>query len=340
MQLPLPAPPKKLCGWPWESEQRNVHELREANLPSVTIVTPSFNQGNYLEATIRSILLQDYPNLQYIVVDGGSTDNSHEILDRYSEYISCVIRESDEGQSDAICKGIKLANGDVFNWINSDDYLRPGVLRELGQNMKQDVDLYTFPVSVEGNSHRPYLMKNYNLNAESILRDDRYSFSQPGIWYRTNLLLACGGIDRNLNYGFDWDLLIRYLAASPCVFYSDTVGAIFRIHDQSKTVVESAKDSNTDNRFKLESDLIRTKLEKMLPPHLAYASRLGRRRQPWHQYLVELLDDFDQSPFRSSTKIFRKMLEDPGARLSTRTFGAVLRLLSRYFRPKFTRTAA
>ncbi|WP_146528926.1 glycosyltransferase family 2 protein [Novipirellula artificiosorum] len=303
--------------------------------PRITVVTPSYNQGDFLEQTLQSVLQQDYPNLQYIVVDGGSSDQSGEILDKYSEQITQVIREPDEGQSDAICKGLNLADGDFFNWINSDDLLMPGALHELAANFTPDIDLYTFPVSVFGQDTESYPMRNENLSAKAILRSDRYSFCQPGLWFRTAMLRGCGGIDRSLNYGFDWDLLIRYLAAHPRVHYSQAVGAAFRLHPDSKTVVEFAKDDVQANRFLMESAQIRDKLESALSPKLASASRLGRRRQPWNDYLIKTLDDRDRSPLGAACEIFWRSLKQPRVACSTRSLGALARLLSRYVRPKF-----
>jgi len=302
--------------------------------PRITVVTPSFNQGQFLEETILSVLNQNYPNLQYIVVDGNSTDQSADILDRYADQISIVVREPDDGQSDAIGKGLALADGEWFNWINSDDLLTPGTLSELGRKAKPSIDLYTFDVSVFGTGTVGYTMNNRNLSAKAMLRCDRYSFSQPGLWFRTRFVHDCGGIDRSLNYGFDWDLLVRYLAAHPSVYYSKSVGAGFRLHDQSKTVLEYGKEDEQENRFLRESIIIRDKLESLLRPKLANASRLGRLREPWNDYLVESLDRVDASPIGTACKILKKSMQSPHVRLSPRTFGSVARLLSRYVRPR------
>lgn len=329
----LPIPPPSRNGWPWtygETELRN----GTSPPPRITVVTPSFNQGDFLEETIRSVLMQGYPNLQYIVVDGGSTDQSREILDRYRDQISTVICEPDDGQSDAICKGIRIADGKYFNWINSDDVLMPGTLWQVAKCDRDDVDLVTFSIEVFGDQAASYLMHNRNLSAKSILRADPYSFSQPGLWFRTQTLHDCGGIDLTLNYGFDWDLLIRYLAIAPEVVYSDHVGGRFRLHDQSKTVVEFARTDETANQFLRESSRIRDKLEAMLSAELAAASRLGRAREPWNKRLDAVLDDLDSSPGGSAWQILCDVAEQPRVRCSGRSFGAIARLLSRYVRAK------
>lgn len=306
-------------------------------LPRITVVTPSYNQGEYLEATIRSVLLQGYPNLQYIVVDGGSRDASSEVLDRYAKLIDHVIQEPDRGQSDAICKGLAIADGEFFNWINSDDILAPQTLWTLANATSDVSDLYAFRVQAFSAERNLYVMENRNLSARAILRADNYAFSQPGLWFRIGHLRAVGGIDPSLHYGFDWDLLVRYLARYGSVKYLPQFGAYFRLHPESKTMTEIAKQDQTQNRFKQEADRIRTKLEATLPEGLAAASRLGREREPWNQYLSQVMDHSGTSPAATVSHLLRTIVADPKVKLSSRTLGAILRLLSRYVRPKFYR---
>lgn len=337
MKAKIPTPLQQRRGWPWETTSIKQSTIAPPQLPRVTVITPSFNQGEFIEETIRSVLLQDYPNLEYIVVDGNSTDCSGEVLDRYADCISHVIREPDRGQSDAICKGLDLATGELFNWINSDDRLAPGALWELARQFRAANDLYAFDVAVEDAEGNPptvgnATMVNQNLSAIAMLRCDRYSFSQPGLWFRMDALRNCGGIDRELNYGFDWDLIVRYLSEHPRVQYSRSIGAMFRLHEQSKTMVESSKVNAMENRFQQENQRIREKLEGTLPTRFAAASRLGRRREPWNQHLIEVLDNFDRSPLVAACNIFREVVKQPRVKASQRTFGSIARLLSRYVR--------
>jgi glycosyltransferase involved in cell wall biosynthesis len=341
--MEIPQPIARRTGWPWGAADSVAvrpqadSQAGPRSWPRITVVTPSFNQGQFLEETIRSVLLQNYPNLEYIVVDGGSTDQSIEVMRHYQNCITHLISEPDQGQSDAICKGIHLATGELLNWINSDDRLEPGTLWELATQFRSTSDLYAFEVTVEDANGRPPAysdtrMFNRNLSAMAMLRCDRYSFSQPGLWFRMEALYQCGGIDRTLNYGFDWDLIVRYLSKHPRVQYSSSTGAMFRLHDQSKTMMESAKVDEAENRFKQENDRIRDKLERTLSPRLAAASRLGRRREPWNQHLIEILDDFDRSPVAAACEIVAEAMKEPSTRCSARTFGSIARLLSRYVR--------
>ncbi|MGB5971795.1 MAG: glycosyltransferase, partial [Nodosilinea sp.] len=106
--------------------------------PRVSIVTPSYNQGQFLEETIRSVLLQRYPNLEYIVIDGGSTDNSAEIIEKYQSCITYWVSEKDNGQAHAINKGLKISTGSILGWINSDDLYVKGTLRKIAQALCQN----------------------------------------------------------------------------------------------------------------------------------------------------------------------------------------------------------
>ncbi|WP_121809536.1 glycosyltransferase family 2 protein [Mucilaginibacter kameinonensis] len=129
----LPAPDNQQTGWPWTEETDPEVYRTNNNWPKLTIVTPSYNQGRFIEQTIRSILLQNYPNLEYIVIDGGSNDETVSILEKYAPWISYYRSARDNGQGQAINLGFSLASGDFYAWINSDDYYLKDVFQEVIQ---------------------------------------------------------------------------------------------------------------------------------------------------------------------------------------------------------------
>ena len=131
---------KSKKGWGWD-EQSDVRYIHANEVPKVSVVVPSYNQGAYIEETIRSILLQNYPNVELIIVDGGSSDDTIEILEHYRNFISVSISEKDRGQSHAINKGFSLASGDLFFWINSDDFANANAFNRLVEIFQKDRSL-------------------------------------------------------------------------------------------------------------------------------------------------------------------------------------------------------
>ncbi len=127
----LPAPPPGKTGWPWTEESPQLPGTMPdgSPWPSVSIVTPSLNQRQFIEETIRSVLLQGYPDLEYIIIDGGSTDGSLEIIKKYEPWLAYRVSERDRGQSHAINKGWQRARGEILAWLNSDDTYNPGAIR-------------------------------------------------------------------------------------------------------------------------------------------------------------------------------------------------------------------
>ena len=126
----LPSPPPARTGWPWTE----VPDLPSdaSSLPRLTVVTPTLNQARFLEETIRSVLLQGYPNLEYVILDGGSRDETREVLERYSPFVTRWRSAPDQGQAAAIAEGFKDSRADLLAWLNSDDVYLPGALHHVG----------------------------------------------------------------------------------------------------------------------------------------------------------------------------------------------------------------
>lgn len=136
----LPPPPAGRSGWPWTRETPPSLYDSAPDWPLISIVTPSYAQGQFLEETLRSVLLQNYPRLEYIVMDGGSKDASPAVIERYRPWLSFARIARDRGQSHAINQGFSLANGEVRGWVNSDDFYLPGALHAVAQAFRQKAD--------------------------------------------------------------------------------------------------------------------------------------------------------------------------------------------------------
>ncbi|MBD0387506.1 MAG: glycosyltransferase [Nostoc sp. C3-bin3] len=131
----LPPPPAAKSGWPWTTHNKRLPEKMPdgCEWPRLSIVTPSYNQGKFIEATIRSVLLQGYPNLEYIIIDGGSTDNSVETIKKYDKYLFYWHSKKDRGQADAINQGLEKSSGQILGWINSDDVYVKGTFNKIAK---------------------------------------------------------------------------------------------------------------------------------------------------------------------------------------------------------------
>ena len=209
--------------------------------PRISIVTPSLNQGNFIEATIQSILSQEYPNLDYIIIDGGSTDNTLSILKKYNGLIKWI-SEKDKGQTDAINKGFRLTDGDILTYINADDILLPDSLVNVANIFKKRAEVQWITgrckiIDEGGNEIRRtiYLYKNILLHTSSyrLLLITNY-ISQPATFWRKELVDLCDFFDTKLNYVMDYEYWLRiWKETPPHVHHRDL--ACFRIQRNSKT---------------------------------------------------------------------------------------------------------
>ena len=211
------------------------------SVPRITIITPSYNQGHYLEQTIDSVLSQSYPNLDFMIIDGGSTDQSVAIIKKYERYLSHWVCEKDKGQSDAINKGLNRASGDIFNWLNSDDYYEPGALQAIAEGFASQPEkkimcgyTHCFYEESKTTSHT-YCMGTRTTVAETIMNVE---MNQPGSFYRMELLRELGFLNPSLRYVFDGELWFRFLSkyGLQSVGYTDALIAHFRLHETSKSV--------------------------------------------------------------------------------------------------------
>jgi glycosyltransferase involved in cell wall biosynthesis len=203
-------------------------------------VTPSYNQGKYLEKTILSVLDQDYPNLEHIVIDGGSTDESVEIIKKYQKHLKYWVSEPDRGQSHALNKGFGYATGDLFTWLNSDDYYMPGTLHKIARVAAAHPEAGVFVGTgqiVDSAGKRWYYKKPQNQIDLESLRNwmNQENFMQPSCFFRKDAWKKAGPLDEKLHIAFDLDLWLR-MAEKDCKFVSiqDLLSTALR-HDGAKT---------------------------------------------------------------------------------------------------------
>ena len=227
-------------------------------LPKITIITPSYNQGQYLEQTIDSVLSQNYPNLEYIVIDGGSQDNSVEIIRKYEKYLTFWVSEKDKGQSDAINKGLKRATGEVINWLNSDDYYEKNTLQIVGetfQNPQTNVLCGRSRIFYDGSNKTSHFSSGTDIYKNNLAKTIGWArIDQPGTFFRASAINAMGLLNPKLHYVMDKEWWIRYLL----LFGLDNILQIgdilvnFRLHDNSKTVSQQENFQKETNRIYAE----------------------------------------------------------------------------------------
>lgn len=206
------------------------------SLPRVTIVTPSYNQAAYLEATMRSVLDQGYPDLEYIVVDGGSTDGSLEIIQRYAGQLAWWVSEKDCGQADAVNKGFARATGEIVGWLNSDDLYLPGAVHSAARALQANPDcglVFGDVVSIDGAGELFNVMTFGDWGLDELMQFN--IISQPGVFMRRSVLEQAGYLDLSYHYLLDHHLWLR-MAQIAGVRYVPERWAAARFHPAAKNL--------------------------------------------------------------------------------------------------------
>jgi glycosyltransferase involved in cell wall biosynthesis len=210
--------------------------------PKISIITPSFNQGQFIEETIDSVLSQNYSDLDYVIIDGGSTDNSVEIIKKYEKHLSYWVSEPDKGQSHAINKGLKVVSGEVVNWLNSDDFLALDALHRVSEVFSNPETKAYCARSTKFDENSQYLSRGtevYSNNLEKTLGWAR--IDQPETWFRKAAFDVVGEVSEAMHYLMDREWWIRYLFTYGLegIVQTDDVIVNFRLHADSKTVSQS-----------------------------------------------------------------------------------------------------
>lgn len=207
--------------------------------PLVSIVTPSFNQAEFLEETIKSVLRQDYPNIEYIIIDGGSTDGSVEIIKKYEHKLAWWVSEKDQGQTDAINKGFSRAEGEIFSWLNSDDVYYPYAVSRAVAFLQQNPDVgmvYGDATYIDSDGQ---VIGKFNAKQATYqrLRRGAVYIPQQSSFFRARWWRQVGPLDPTFYFAMDYDLWVR-LAKVTELKHVPEVWASFRLHDSAKSIAE------------------------------------------------------------------------------------------------------
>jgi glycosyltransferase involved in cell wall biosynthesis len=245
----LPPPPAGKSGWPWTEETAAPPERRPdgSAWPRISIVTPSFNQGRYLEETLRSVLLQGYPNLEYVVIDGGSTDDSPKILEKYRPFLDASLREATPGHAEALNRGMQRTTGSILAFINSDDFYLPGALATIAREFQAatPADLVYGGCLMTDQTGRECIRHLGNISSlddildfRKVWRADR-EIVQPEAFWRRSLFEKIGGFNAELGGAFWYEYLCRMLMAGANFHRVDQPLACFRFHPEQRSQREN-----------------------------------------------------------------------------------------------------
>jgi glycosyltransferase involved in cell wall biosynthesis len=235
----LPPPPEGKSGWPWtEFPEPPPDTMPDGHpWPKICVVTPSFNQGQYIEETIRSVLLQGYPNLEFIIIDGGSTDKTIEIIKEYESWLAYWVSEPDRGQSHAVNKGILKSTGSVIFWINSDDVCLPGAFQKVMQIFLENPEVKIVSGQarvIDSSSVTTGTLRSYYKDWYEIVTNPGNSLRQVSTFFHRSIFDECGLLDESLNEAMDTEFLIRATEHHRPIVLNDELAA-FRDHPEAKT---------------------------------------------------------------------------------------------------------
>ena len=311
MHLP---PVEGRSGWPWDlsemAHQAPLGKTSEA-LPRITVVTPSYNQAMFVEETIRSVLLQAYPNLEYIIVDGGSSDDSIAVIHKYERFIGQWVSEKDSGQCDAINKGFRRASGEILCWLNSDDTFEPGALHAVARYFLKNPEWQALTgacyfigatggyLDVQTRQPVPGTRP-----PESICRTPRATgcetfthwyrdwFPQSSTFWRRQLWQQAGPLDETLHYSMDYELW-RRMGAHAQIHVVPDVLSNYRFQDDAKCMLNQwgpSREVFNVNAQEMADREFRAYAEDLIPFLLGQLDRQDQRHAHAQQLLANVMD--------------------------------------------------
>ena len=285
----LPEPPAGRTGWPWTDEADNAEWLsRRSEWPRVSIVMPSFNQKDYVEESLRSVLLQGYPDLEFFVYDAKSKDGSAEIIRKYALWVAYWVSEKDKGQSDAINKGLRRSTGKYFNWQNTDDVLAQCSLFKAVNALLEHPEAgyvhgYRHAIYANGKMHST---SEYSYGPPSrFVPDVGTSIAnlktgmQPGCLMDKQLVDKVGGVDENLHFVMDIDTLLKLSVIRPPLYLHEKL-VNYRCHVGTKSNNVWPKERRYE-KLKVVDNLF------MMPEARKYIKRKNEAMATGHRYAAD-----------------------------------------------------
>lgn len=238
----LPLPYTEKTGWPWTEQSEfaltdlDKFNFNDCGFPRISIITPSYNQGEFIEESIRSVLLQGYPNLEYIIIDGGSTDNTIDIIKKYEAFISYWISEPDTGQANAINKGLRYATGELIGWQNSDDYYHPNAFYQVASASRilNDIEVFygdVYITSIDGKLIDRITAPKFEL----IEMFPWFKLHNESMFFRKKILESGHSINENFRHYMDYEFFWQMILSGYKFSYVPGLNAYHRRHPNAKS---------------------------------------------------------------------------------------------------------
>ncbi|MCC6730585.1 MAG: glycosyltransferase [Chthonomonadales bacterium] len=303
-----------------------------AEWPRISVVTPSYNQADFLEETIQSVLNQEYPNLEYMIIDGGSTDGSVDIIRRLEDRLAWWVSEKDRGQAHAINKGLERATGDVFAFLNSDDLYTAGALRRVGAAFRENPPALLYGkcryVDAEGAPMDEFPF-HPALDLETVLADNL--LPQPSAFVRMDVCREVGRFDETMHYAFDHDYWVRAMLRGYRLSALPELLSLYRLHPSSKT-------QTSRSHFDADMEKVHGRVRaESLPParrrRLRSASARFYRRLAFENYAWE-------ADLRASVRYFARMIAADPRACDVRAVKVFARCCLRIAPPRRTKVAS
>jgi len=234
----LPTPPPDRAGWPWTEQSLPLppQQADGSPWPRLSVVTPSYQQAAFLEATIRSVLLQGYPNLEYIIIDGGSRDGSVEILEKYAPFLAYWVSEGDRGQAHALNKGFERATGDLIGWQNSDDTYEPNAFASAARAWLACPSVGVIYGRVNYLDAEGNIIGEYPVREPSVMTTIPFtSVSNHSVFYTAKVLRSGERIDETLAHCIDQEFHLRLLLKGDRFQFEPGIAGNWRLHPEAKS---------------------------------------------------------------------------------------------------------